>query len=69
MDSTTNLGCKRNKENAMDGSFSGCNLTPLSTWHFNGNHGHGFNSQITSTGRTNSAGFSLAVIFKTRVIT
>ncbi|WOH06994.1 hypothetical protein DCAR_0626423 [Daucus carota subsp. sativus] len=68
-------GRKRNRENALDGSFSGssrsplstvdqnsplafvmgtttkgCNVTPLSTWHFNGNHGHDFNSQITSTG-------------------
>ncbi|XP_017221609.1 uncharacterized protein LOC108198363 [Daucus carota subsp. sativus] len=34
----------------MGTTTKGCNLTPLSTWHFNGNHGHGFNSQITSTG-------------------
>ena len=31
--------------------YVGCNVTPLSTWHFNGNHGHDFNSQITSTGK------------------
>ncbi|XP_063934984.1 uncharacterized protein LOC108224776 isoform X2 [Daucus carota subsp. sativus] len=34
----------------MGTTTKGCNVTPLSTWHFNGNHGHDFNSQITSTG-------------------
>ncbi|KAL1834261.1 hypothetical protein ACET3Z_003912 [Daucus carota] len=34
----------------MGTTTKGCNVTPMYTWHSNGNHGHDISSHITSIG-------------------